>query len=106
MTNIDKWRHLIADRETSGLTVKEWCVRNSISKDSYYYWFKKVRNADSGKSDGQILFAEIQKETPVSSHPLIHGNLRVSWNGLEMQISDSNDARLAAELFGHLRTLC
>lgn len=81
MTNIDKWRQLIADRETSGLTVKEWCVRNSISKDSYYYWFKKVRNADSGKADGQILFAEIQKETPVSSHPLIHGNLRVSWNG-------------------------
>ena len=59
MTNIDKWRQLIADRETSGLTVKEWCARNSISKDSYYYWFKKVRNSDSGK-------AEIQKETPAS----------------------------------------
>ena len=66
MTNIDKWRQLIADRETSGLTVKEWCARNSISKDSYYYWFKKVRNSDSGKADSQILFAEIQKETPAS----------------------------------------
>ena len=42
MTNIDKWRQLIADRETSGLTVKEWCDRNSISKDSYFTGSKKL----------------------------------------------------------------
>lgn len=106
MTNIDDWRQLIADRENSGLTVKEWCARNSISEYRYYYWLKKIRNTDRGKTDGQILFAEIRKEPLVVSDPLIHGNLRVSWNGLEMQISDSNDARLAAELFGHLKTLC
>ena len=70
-------------------------------------------NSEPAHRYGQVLSLSMSRyrlfrayETPVSSRPLIHGNLRVSWNGLEMQISDSNDARLAAELFGHLRTLC
>ena len=30
---------------SSGLKVKDWCMQNNISKDTYYYWLKKLREA-------------------------------------------------------------
>ncbi len=34
----------IQARTESGLTISEWCQKNNISKGSYYYWLRKIRN--------------------------------------------------------------
>ena len=40
---IRKWINLFADRKQSGMTVQQYCDANQLSRDSYYYWHKKIR---------------------------------------------------------------
>ena len=39
------WAGMIHDCQHSGLKTKEWLANHGISKDTYYYWFNKVRKA-------------------------------------------------------------
>ena len=42
---IQQWATVIKSKTESGLTVSEFCEQNSISKNRYYYWLRKVKNA-------------------------------------------------------------
>ena len=39
----DQWEKLIADCQSSGLQVDEWCEKNEVSRHAYYYWLRKIR---------------------------------------------------------------
>lgn len=39
------WADIIRRRTESGLTVKEWCRQNNMSRDQYFYWLRKVKAA-------------------------------------------------------------
>ena len=36
--SMQHWAAIIADRNTTDLTVKEYCTRNNLSRNSYFYW--------------------------------------------------------------------
>lgn len=38
-----KWSALIKEQSESGLNVRAWCAQNDISKDSFYYWRRRVK---------------------------------------------------------------
>lgn len=38
-----QWRKIFQQKAESGLTAKEFCAINNISKDAYYYWQNLVR---------------------------------------------------------------
>jgi len=38
-----QWTQVIQHRADSGLSVKEFCKGNQISKDAYYYWQNQLR---------------------------------------------------------------
>ncbi len=38
-----QWAGIIKEQKQSGLTVKDWCDQNGITKDAYYYWQQKLR---------------------------------------------------------------
>lgn len=38
-----QWRKIFQQKSDSGLTAKEFCAINNISKDAYYYWQNLVR---------------------------------------------------------------
>ncbi|KPU45379.1 hypothetical protein OXPF_10740 [Oxobacter pfennigii] len=42
---IEQWAIIIRERINSGKQVNEWCAENNISRDSYYYWLRKVKLA-------------------------------------------------------------
>ena len=42
---LTSWANIIRARNESGLTVKEYCEVNGLSRNSYFYWLKKVRAA-------------------------------------------------------------
>ena len=39
------WAGLIHECQHSGIKKKEWMANHGISKDTYYYWYKKVQTA-------------------------------------------------------------
>lgn len=48
------------DRAESGLSVKEYCLTHNITKDSYYYWQKLVR--ETAIAEAVAVFAELKPE--------------------------------------------
>jgi len=39
------WAQLLQERNTSGLSVKDFCMDKGITRNTYFYWQKKLREA-------------------------------------------------------------
>ena len=61
--NLLLWEQRINERNKSGMTVKEWCEKNGISKHKYNYWNHKILTKKE-KLVEEIAFTEI---TPILS---------------------------------------
>ena len=42
---LNEWAEIIKDCKASGLKVDEYCSQHSLSRDAYYYWLRKVKEA-------------------------------------------------------------
>jgi hypothetical protein len=40
---LEQWTAIIQERINSGKRVDVWCEENNISRNSYYYWLRKVK---------------------------------------------------------------
>ena len=48
MTKEEIWNTRIADRKSSGLSVREWCKKNEISVSTYTFWSKRLDTSGKG----------------------------------------------------------
>jgi hypothetical protein len=62
---LQNWALTIKDRQSSGLSVKDYCEQHSISKDAYYYWLRKVKEAALAESG----FVEMKQPDPLQVVP-------------------------------------
>ena len=97
------WRQRIAKCQKSNLTVTEWCAQHQLSKGTYYYWYKKIVQQDNPENNIPV-FADVTpvliKEASVSST-----DLTISWNQLQINVSNTKEAELAAVFISKLRSL-
>ena len=42
---LEHWTMMLKEQKNSGLSVKDWCSQNSITKDQYFYWKRKVKES-------------------------------------------------------------
>jgi transposase-like protein len=40
-----QWTEIVTECHRSGIPVREWCTEQGISRQTYYYWQKQVREA-------------------------------------------------------------
>ena len=38
-----KWSTIFQEQQSSGLTIKEWCLQNDVSIHSFYYWKRAAK---------------------------------------------------------------
>lgn len=103
--SLELWKERIADKKISGLNVTDWCEKKNLTKHAYYYWMKRV-TADIQKSDVSIpVFTKVE---PVQTSPKkdVKSGLQVTWHDINLTISDSGTAKLAAEFINQLQNLC
>ena len=55
------WAQIIQNRNSSGLTISEYCSQMGISETAYYYWLRKLRRA--ALSSGGIELVEIKEHS-------------------------------------------
>ena len=41
---LEAWASRFAEHKASGLTVADWCQQNNISKHSYFYWKRRLKD--------------------------------------------------------------
>ena len=44
------WRDLMSDQASSGLSVSDWCAREGVSTNTFYYWRKRISSSASPSS--------------------------------------------------------
>lgn len=42
---LDRWTTLLNEQKSSGLSVKDWCSQNNISRDRFFYWKRKLKES-------------------------------------------------------------
>ena len=42
---IQQWTAIFKAKDESGLIMDEYCKQNGISRNVYYYWLRRARNA-------------------------------------------------------------
>ena len=54
---LQQWMSITQDCKSSGLKVDDYCLEHNISRNAYYYWLRKVKEAAIEQSGS--LFAEV-----------------------------------------------
>lgn len=93
----NQWAAVIKDCKESGLKVDDYCTQRGLSRNAYYYWLRKVKEAALTQSG----FVEIQQQQEVSSAcpPL----LTASVNEIVLGISENTPMDLLANVIKVLK---
>lgn len=66
----EQWEKLIVDCQNSALNVEDWCEKNHVSRQAYYYWLRKIRKKGCEsmlptipKHNPSLAFAKVEVET-------------------------------------------
>lgn len=43
--SMQKWQQIILDQKATGMSVDAYCEKESLSRNSFYYWQRKIRDA-------------------------------------------------------------
>ena len=88
---IQKWINTFADCKQSGMTVQQYCDANQLSRDSYYYWYKKIRALAVKQAAPSIVpigtTDPVMEQSPVPKTTFTTGNLIVPAT-LTLQMGD------------------
>ena len=59
--SLQNWMITFKERQSSNLTIEEYCRQHNLSKNAYYYWLRKARKV-ALEGNG---FVEISRPSPV-----------------------------------------
>lgn len=100
---IEIWKERFADRKSKGLTVKDWCLENGLTRAKYYHWYKIITESESIATTTQkTVFAEVK----VPKKTATCDGLKISFNDLDISISSKDDIALAVAFIQELQKRC
>ena len=106
-TRIDEWSRQIREcnNRPQGMTVEEWCQSQGITKASYYWRLRKVREALLTVADFTPTFVELKEPKPIPSVTTIAENETsskvvaiISKNSYSIAITDQASASFLKNL--------
>lgn len=93
---MQNWEKMILDRQSSGLTVEQWCTRENISKSVYYYHLRKVRQSYCEQIP--VAVADLS-ESISSADPYV----RISCGKIKVEISGTVSGDMLSAIIGVLQ---
>lgn len=95
---IQQWAAVFKAKAESGLTVDEYCDQTGISRNAYYYWLRKTRNAALEHTQATFVELKIPEDEAVSKiSPAAHSfttQLIIEKNGLAIGINSDTPKEL------------
>ena len=110
------WAKIIADCQSSPLTVKAWCEANGICPKTYYYWLRKVRkrtlenlpacqNDDPAKvpAENPLTFGKLEVQPPLRG---MQAAVVVHLPRATIEVATGTDQQTLEAVFLALRSSC
>ncbi|AUS95635.1 transposase [Clostridium thermosuccinogenes] len=106
---LSQWAQVIQARLDSGQSVKDFCLANGISRNSYFYWQKKLREAackelSKTEEPRNIVPSGWMQLTPKQAQHTKE-SLNIEINGCHITVNDDTDPELLKKVCRVLRTL-
>ncbi|SCH46266.1 Uncharacterised protein [uncultured Clostridium sp.] len=79
---IKNWAAIIQNRNAFGWSVKDYCALHQLSKDSYYYWLRKVKEIPLVESG----FVEITQPVPEDNATDPKVMMTLMFRGMQLDI--------------------
>lgn len=55
----EHWANILEQQQQSGLSIKQFCINNNISYQTFYYWSKKLNQSEPETQVQPILVTEL-----------------------------------------------
>ena len=110
--SIQQWKAIIQDRNNTNLTVDEYCKQNGLSRHSYFYWLRIIRE-EALEQSATSGFVELSLPSEADSPPDLvtavqiakpePSQLTLSVCGITIQVTESTSSALLARTIGVIR---
>ena len=97
---INEWAAIIKDCKASGMKVDEYCQQHDISRDAYYYWLRKVKEAALQQSGFVELPVPQNQPTPATGFAV---QMFVKVAGVELGINNETPTELLTRILEVIR---
>ena len=110
-----QWTKLVAECQSSQMTVKAWCELNNINIKTYYYWLHKIRAKALGNApvpavsqepaaiEPPVKFRKLGVQTPVSG---MQAAVVIRLPQASVEVSAGTDQQTVEAVLRALRCIC
>lgn len=95
------------------MTVQQYCDANQLSRDSYYYWYKKIRAmtlkqaapsiVPIGTTDPVMEQSSVPKNTIATGHMLVPSTLTLQMGDISLTVTEATPDSLLRRTIRILR---
>lgn len=100
---IQQWLGIIHDRVQSGMTIIDYCRKNGLSRDAYFYWAKIIKEQALQELPGRkfvelpaVCQNEMIPETPDNLSADNASSLLINVNGINITVTETTSSSLLA----------
>ena len=119
------WMQIISDCQSakaSGMKVKDWLKANNISKDTYYYWYREVKDSYMNSSLPEIVPVSEALTPSAAPVPMTYPNvgnttlvpaaelsssrtssIKLSINGVDIEVTELTNPDLLSNVIKAVR---
>lgn len=106
---LSQWAQRLRDQKASGLSITAWCEVNGVSRNTYFYWQKRLRES----ACEELALQTESAMTPVSAFAEVKlcaaeasGSIVVRMNGAEIEIKDGTSPGLVESVLNAMKKPC
>lgn len=104
---LHEWAAIIKDCKASGQTVDLYCKQHGLSRDAYYYWLRKVKEAALKQAGFIELPALTPEQTPLKTvekgSSAFETQMIIRINGIEFCVNENSSSELVSRMLEIIR---
>lgn len=104
---MNQWMGLIRERQESGQKINKFCDERGLSRNSYFYWQRKLRKAAFGElpQTAEPVVKTATEWVRLAKEVQIEETLNVEVNDCQIKVGMSTDPELVKKVCRILRLL-
>lgn len=104
---LNEWAAIIKDCKASGQKVDTYCEQHGLSRDAYYYWLRRVKEA-ALKQAGFVELPAPTSEPKVTDitdkrTSAFETQMIIKMNGIEFCVNENSSSELISRVFEIIR---